>query len=185
MSTNVLVVRVASLKARNKHLRHSPSTPAAGNHQVMLSMQNRKATSMPTMMTMTILFLSSAHHSRRSTTRYNAQHLNRKRRTSIGGHTKGYRPPLWTPVVGSLVDCGENDDDDDSCKALPLAKDTPPQAQPSSSRSPSPEIPASPKLVHCQGLISMSGIPLPRHASQEDDDEDILMSLARPRSRPH
>ncbi|KAG6910155.1 hypothetical protein DXG01_012914 [Tephrocybe rancida] len=110
--------------------------------------------------------------------------LKRKRRSSIGGHTKGYRPPLRTPVLGSLVDYGEDDDDDDSRKALPLAKDTPPQAQPSSSRSPSPEIPASPKLAHRQVPMPTSGPPPPRRVSQEDDDEDLLASLARPRSRP-
>ncbi|KAG6845446.1 hypothetical protein H0H87_009354 [Tephrocybe sp. NHM501043] len=108
--------------------------------------------------------------------------LKRKRRSSIGANTKGYRPPLRTPALRALVDYGDDDDDDDR-KSGQVVKNDGQQAKPSSSRSPSPEIPASPKLAHRQVPLS-SGPPLPKRANTEDDDEDLLESLARARSRP-
>ncbi|KAG6841834.1 hypothetical protein C0991_006241 [Blastosporella zonata] len=108
--------------------------------------------------------------------------LKRKRRSSIGGSTKGYRPPLRTPVLGSLVDYGDDDEDNDTRdrKPLPVTNDGQRQAQPGSSRSPSPEIPASPKLAHRQVPLALP----PKRANGDDDEEDLLESLARTRSRP-
>ncbi|KAH0587954.1 hypothetical protein H2248_006699 [Termitomyces sp. 'cryptogamus'] len=108
----------------------------------------------------------------------------RKRRSSIGGVAKGYRPPLRNPIMGSLVsaDYGE-EDEDDGRKPLPSAGDNTHRMDPGSSRSPSPEIPASPILVHRQAPMSTSGPP-PKRLSTEDDDDDILESIARSRLRP-
>ncbi|KAG6891693.1 hypothetical protein C0992_010096 [Termitomyces sp. T32_za158] len=108
--------------------------------------------------------------------------LKRKRRSSIGGVTKGYRPPLRNPVMGSLVsaDYGE-EDEDDGRKQLPEGNAQ--RGDPSSSRSPSPEIPASPKLAHRQVALPASGPP-PKRLSEEDDDDDILETIARSRYRP-
>ncbi|KAG6850626.1 hypothetical protein H0H93_010818 [Arthromyces matolae] len=101
--------------------------------------------------------------------------LKRKRRSSIGASTKGYRPPLRNPIMGSLVptDYGEEEEEDRTSQNLAR------QPQPSTSRSPSPEVPASPKMAHRQ----VSGPPLKRLSAQDDDD-DILESIARTRSRP-
>ncbi|KAG6861854.1 hypothetical protein C0995_011151 [Termitomyces sp. Mi166 len=110
--------------------------------------------------------------------------LKRKRRPSVGAATKGYRPPLRKPIMGSLVsaDYGE-EDEDDGRKPLPLANENAQRTDPSSSRSPSPEIPASPKLTHRQVPMSASGPP-PKRLSTEDDDDDLLETIARSRLRP-
>ncbi|KAG6813432.1 hypothetical protein H0H92_011129 [Tricholoma furcatifolium] len=107
--------------------------------------------------------------------------LKRKRRSSIGASTKGYRPPLRTPILGALVDYGD-DDEDEPPPSLTSRTFTTQQAQASSSRSPSPEVPASPKLAHRQVLSSAPGPP-PKRASPENDDDDLLENIAL-RSRP-
>ncbi|KAG6868759.1 hypothetical protein C0993_011028 [Termitomyces sp. T159_Od127] len=108
--------------------------------------------------------------------------LKRKRRSSIGGATKGYRPPLRNPIMGSLVSAEYGDEDeDDGRKQSPEGNSQ--RVDPSSSRSPSPEIPASPKMAHRQVTMPASGPP-PKRLSREDDDDDILETIARSRFRP-
>lgn len=115
--------------------------------------------------------------------------MKRKRRPGISSAPKGYRPPLRTPQLGALVDYGE---DDDEPSATTGAENLP---QPSGSRSASPDnkIPASqrkrspsPASTPIPPSITQPSGPPPKRAPKDENDEDnILESLARnPRSRP-
>ncbi|KNZ76043.1 hypothetical protein J132_00318 [Termitomyces sp. J132] len=97
----------------------------------------------------------------------------RKRRSSIGGVAKGYRPPLRNPIMGSLVsaDYGE-EDEDDGRKPLPSAGDNTHRMDPGSSRSPlRPQSPA-PGL-----MASLDSLRPSEKRRREDDeaDDDVLM----------
>lgn len=115
--------------------------------------------------------------------------MKRKRRPGISSAPKGYRPPLRTPQLGALVDYGE---DDDEPSATTGAENLP---QPSGSRSASPDnkTPASqrkrspsPASTPIPPSITQPSGPPPKRAPKDENDEDnILESLARnPRSRP-
>ncbi|KAF8076723.1 component of IIS longevity pathway SMK-1-domain-containing protein [Lyophyllum atratum] len=109
--------------------------------------------------------------------------LKRKRRMAVGNSPKGYRPPLRTPVLGSLVDYGEDDEEDAERPPPSLTKNVG-SSHRRTSLSPSPEVPpASPKLSHRQAPVALSGPP-PKRASADDDDDNLLEALARSRSRP-
>ncbi|KAF5387750.1 hypothetical protein D9615_000680 [Tricholomella constricta] len=110
--------------------------------------------------------------------------LKRKRRMAVGNSPKGYRPPLRAPALGALVDYGEEDEEDDRPPPLLSKRASSPQAQQGTSWSPSPEVPASPKLSHRQVPGTSSGPPPKRVSTDDDDDDDLLEALARARSRP-
>ena len=102
--------------------------------------------------------------------------LKRKRHLGVAPSPQGYRPPLRTPVLGPLVDYG--DDEEDDGPPLPLTKKYTETFQ-KQQRSPSPDVPpASPKLSHRQ-------VPIPpsRRDVLEDDDDNVLERLkSRPQS---
>jgi len=101
--------------------------------------------------------------------------LKRKRRLGVG--PQGYRPPLRTPVLGPLVDYG--DDEEDDRPPLSLTKKYPETLQ-KQRGSLSPDVPpASPKLSHRQ-----VSVPPPRRDIVEDEDDNVLEALSRSRSRP-
>lgn len=112
--------------------------------------------------------------------------LKRKRRMAVGSSPTGYRPPLKTPILGSLVDYGEDEEEEEILPAFDEPKKlASSQGSQKSSRSPSPEVPpASPKLSHRQIQIPSSGPPPKRQSKDEDDEDNLLESLVRPRSRP-
>ncbi|KAF8638593.1 hypothetical protein AX17_002134 [Amanita inopinata Kibby_2008] len=118
--------------------------------------------------------------------------LKRKRRPAVGAATKGYRPPLHTPSLSSLVDYGEDDNEDESngtAEPTPQHPTLSPQPQsPSSLASPTPSDgpPSSPKFTHRQVLLSSTsaGPPPPRRIKDEDEEDNLLEALARARSRP-
>jgi len=111
--------------------------------------------------------------------------LKRKRRVAIGSGPKGHRPPLHTPLLGSLVDYEEDEDED--LLAPPTMKPTSSPTALRSPRSPSPELPpAGPKLSHRQVLPPphpSSGPPPKRMLKDEDDEDNLLEALVRPKSR--
>ncbi|TFK43836.1 component of IIS longevity pathway SMK-1-domain-containing protein [Crucibulum laeve] len=102
--------------------------------------------------------------------------MKRKRRTTIGASSKGYRPPLKAPILGSLVDYDEDDEE------ASLLDQKPPQGL---SKSTSPDAPpSSPKLAHRQVPTSPAGPPPKRMAKEDEDDEDAMLELlVRPKSR--
>lgn len=108
--------------------------------------------------------------------------LKRKRRVALGSSSKGYRPLLRTPILGSLVDYGEDEEED---VAPSTTKPGLSQAVPRSSRPPSPDIaPVSPKPSHRQAPPHQSTGPPPKRVSKDDDDEDnLLEALVRPKTR--
>ena len=103
--------------------------------------------------------------------------LKRKRRLGIANSPPGYRPPLRTPVLGPLVDYG--DDEEDDRPPLPLTTKYTETFQ-KQRRSSSPDVPpASPKLSHRQ-----VSLPPSRRDTVEDDDDNVLEALSRSASRP-
>jgi protein phosphatase-4 regulatory subunit 3 len=106
--------------------------------------------------------------------------LKRKRRPAVGTGPKGHRPPLRTPILGSLVDY---DDEEDTNQDESSSKSVPPQS--SSSQPLSPETPPpSPKLAHRQvPTIPSSGPPPIRNPKDEDEEDNLLEALVRPRAR--
>lgn len=110
--------------------------------------------------------------------------LKRKRRLAIGNSSKGYRPPLRTPKLGALVDYNEEEEEEDGTS---IVKPGPSQmiTRSSSSRPASPDVtPASPKLSHRQVPPHQSAGSPPKRASKDEDDEDnLLESLVRPKTR--
>jgi protein phosphatase-4 regulatory subunit 3 len=109
--------------------------------------------------------------------------LKRKRRLAMGSGPKGYRPPLRVPILGSLVDYGDEEEEEEG--TISITKPGPSQTTPRSLGSPSPEItPASPKPSHRQVYTHSSTGPPPRRVSKDEDDEDnLLESLVRPKTR--
>jgi protein phosphatase 4 regulatory subunit 3 len=106
--------------------------------------------------------------------------LKRKRRLAIGSSSKGYRPPLRTPILGSLVDYVEDEEDDATSTTKPGSS----QTLLRSSGSPSPEMaPASPKPSHRQVPPHSSTRPPPKRASKDDDEDNLLEALVRPKTR--
>lgn len=102
--------------------------------------------------------------------------LKRKRRAAIGSSTKGYRPPLRTPMLGSLVDYGEDEEDDATSTMKPGPSQTPKSSQ-------LERTPASPKPSHRQVPQHSSTGPPPRRTKDEDDEDNLLESLVRPKTR--
>jgi len=111
--------------------------------------------------------------------------LKRKRRAAIGSSSKGYRPPLRlrTPILGSLVDYDEDEEEEDATSST--TKPGLSQTVPRSSRPPSPDIaPASPKPSHRQVPPHQStGSPPKRVSKDEDDEDNLLEALVRPKTR--
>jgi protein phosphatase-4 regulatory subunit 3 len=109
--------------------------------------------------------------------------LKRKRRAAIGSGPKGYRPPLRAPMLGSLVDYGDEEEEEEG--TISITKPGSSQTALRSLGSPSPEItPASPKPSHRQVYTHSSTGPPPRRVSKDEDDEDnLLESLVRPKTR--
>jgi len=89
--------------------------------------------------------------------------MKRKRRVALGNATKGYRPqnhtPIRSPLLGQLVDYGDEEDEDTESepKRLPNAK----------------------SIAHVP-----SGPLLPKRAREEDEDEEWMDRLSRAGSRP-
>ena len=109
--------------------------------------------------------------------------LKRKRRAAIGSSSKGYRPPLRAPVLGSLVDYGEDEEEEDATPST--TKSGLSQTVSRSSRPPSPDTAlASPKPSHRQVPPHQSIGPPPKRVSKDEDDEDnLLEALVRPKTR--
>ncbi|PFH49248.1 hypothetical protein AMATHDRAFT_148063 [Amanita thiersii Skay4041] len=127
--------------------------------------------------------------------------LKRKRRTTMGVAvaTKGYRPPLRTPTLPSLVDYGEDENEDEPSLGIDPSSSSIGHPQLSSrSQSPAPTLPistspsdgspSSSKLMHGQ-VHSPTPSPSPppplrRPTSEDEEDDNLLEALARTRSRP-
>lgn len=107
----------------------------------------------------------------------------RKRRAAIGTAPKGYRPPLRTPSLGSLVDYDEDEEEaglNDSVKSALAQGATLSKISLSVTTTTST---TTPKQVF-RHVFSSSGPPPKRAAKEEDDDEDnLLEALVRPRAR--
>ncbi|KAF8897883.1 component of IIS longevity pathway SMK-1-domain-containing protein [Infundibulicybe gibba] len=104
----------------------------------------------------------------------------RRRRPGVGSAPKGYRPPLHTPILGSLVDYGDDDDDGASTITVPS------QIENLSASSSSDIPPSSPKLLHRQIAMPMlpNGPPPKRISKEEDEEDNLLESLVRGKSKP-
>ncbi|KAF5322390.1 hypothetical protein D9619_000547 [Psilocybe cf. subviscida] len=117
--------------------------------------------------------------------------MKRKRRPGITGMTKGYRPPLKTPQLNSLVDYDEDDDDDTpptpgqtaESSAHPSPSASSPDSKHSSlspsSRSPSPSLASTSTLQEPKP----SGPPPKRLAKDEDEVDTMEALVQRGRSR--
>ncbi|KIM46489.1 hypothetical protein M413DRAFT_441578 [Hebeloma cylindrosporum] len=106
--------------------------------------------------------------------------LKRKRRPGITSQPKGYRPPLKTPKLGGpLVDY---DDDEDGSPAPQASGSTSPPPNKVTfsfrSRSASPS-PSTPPLSAVPIPSPTSGPPPKRATKEEDEEDNILESLAR------
>lgn len=105
--------------------------------------------------------------------------LKRKRRTGLNIAT-GFRPTLTPPrppPIGSLVDYSDDDEDLSDLTSMDDISPPPAQGLTSPMRSPSPNLLSSPRLQNRQ--VSPS---IPTRRSSDDDDEDnLLEALVRPR----
>jgi protein phosphatase 4 regulatory subunit 3 len=86
-------------------------------------------------------------------------------------------------MLGSLVDYGEDEEEDDHTSSNTKPRSS--QTSLKSSRSPSPEMaPASPKPSHRQvPPHSLTGPPPKRALKDEDDEDNLLEALVRPKTR--
>lgn len=108
--------------------------------------------------------------------------LKRKRRTGLN-IASGFRPTLTpprTPSIGSLVDY-EDEDEDLGGLASTIDDNTAPSGHDLTlpKRSPSPNVLSSPRLINRQVSSSMP----PRRSPPEDDEDNLLEALVRPKGR--
>ncbi|PPQ70709.1 hypothetical protein CVT26_014633 [Gymnopilus dilepis] len=106
--------------------------------------------------------------------------MKRKRRPGLTATPKGYRPPLKSPVLNSLVDYGEEDEETESTDATSTA----PEASGSGSAAKAGDRVSSPQLPSGPLSPSLPSGPPPKRTKNDDDDDNLLEALARtPRAR--